>query len=142
MASREIKHLSPQMQILYNRFHDRCRRDTELTSKGISVLLTCTWRSAEEQDRLYAKGRTAPGAIVTNAKGGYSAHNAILPNGTPAARAFDIVPLRHGKPVWGTTGEDLAVWNRIGEHGTAVGLTWYGSPTSKFREFPHFQGRV
>ena len=33
------------------------------------------YRSAAEQDALYAKGRTAPGSIVTNARGGYSQHN-------------------------------------------------------------------
>ena len=32
-------------------------------------------RTWEEQDALYAKGRTAPGSIVTRAKGGFSNHN-------------------------------------------------------------------
>lgn len=32
-------------------------------------------RTYAEQDALYAKGRTAPGSKVTNAKGGYSNHN-------------------------------------------------------------------
>lgn len=32
-------------------------------------------RTYAEQDALYAKGRTAPGPKVTNAKGGYSNHN-------------------------------------------------------------------
>lgn len=31
-------------------------------------------RDAAEQERLYAKGRTAPGPIVTNARAGQSAH--------------------------------------------------------------------
>lgn len=31
-------------------------------------------RTPEKQDELYAQGRTAPGGIVTNAKGGESAH--------------------------------------------------------------------
>ena len=33
------------------------------------------YRTYQEQDNLYAKGRTAPGGKVTNARGGYSAHN-------------------------------------------------------------------
>lgn len=33
------------------------------------------FRSYEEQDALYAKGRTAPGEIVTKARAGYSDHN-------------------------------------------------------------------
>lgn len=151
MASREIRDLSPKMQVLYNKFNDRCRRDTWLLKNGITVLLTCTYRSNEEQDSLYEQGRTKPGSIVTNAKAGKSKHNVTLPDGTPSAEAFDIVPLRHGKPVWGTKGDgidddptddekdDLEVWQRIGEHGVAVGLKWYGTPGSPFREFPHFQ---
>lgn len=151
MTSREIKHLSPAMQVLYNKFYDRCRRDPWMLKNGVSVLLICTYRSAEEQAKLYAQGRTAPGRIVTNAKPGKSKHNTAAADGTPSAEAFDVVPLRHGKPIWGTSGDgideddsddhtdDLEVWQRVGEHGVAVGLKWYGSPGSPFKEFPHFQ---
>ena len=151
MASREIKDLSPEMQVLFNKFYDRCRRDSWLLKNGITVLLICTFRSLEEQAALYAQGRTKPGRIVTNAKPGKSHHNRTKADGTPSAEAFDIVPLRGGKPVWGTSGDgiddkdeddhkdDLEVWQRIGAHGVAVGLKWYGTPGSPFREFPHFQ---
>lgn len=105
----------------------------------------------DEQAALYAQGRTTPGRIVTNAKAGKSYHNRVSAQGSPAAEAFDIVPLRNGKPIWGTTGngidedpsdddkDDLEVWERVGAHGVAVGLKWYGTPGSPFREFPHFQ---
>jgi peptidoglycan L-alanyl-D-glutamate endopeptidase CwlK len=139
MASREIRDLSPAMQVLYNRFNDRCRRDQDLARAGVTVLLICTYRSDEEQEELYAQGRTKPGAIVTRAKPGKSKHNARLPTGEPAAEAFDVVPLRHGRPVWGTEGEDGELWQKVGAHGVAVGLKWYGSPDAAFREFPHFQ---
>lgn len=150
MSSREIRHLAPELQVLYNRFHDRCRRDTWMLRNGITILLTCTYRSDEEQNRLYAQGRSSPGRVVTNAKAGQSQHNATTPQGQPAARAFDIVPLRRGKPVWGTSGDgidddpsddhtdDLEVWQRVGAHGEAVGLEWAGRWT-RFREYPHFQ---
>jgi peptidoglycan L-alanyl-D-glutamate endopeptidase CwlK len=136
MASRNIGDLSQAMQVLYNRFNDRCRRDLELLKLGVSVLLVCTYRSAAEQDALYAQGRTAPGAIVTRAKGGQSKHNATTPQGRPAAEAFDVVPVVNGTPVWNDT--DPA-WQMIGANGVAVGLKWYGSPGSPFRECPHFQ---
>lgn len=48
---------------------------------SLCVMLPICWnpysgyRSFEEQDALYAQGRTTPGDIVTNAKGGESAHN-------------------------------------------------------------------
>ncbi|TXH19809.1 MAG: peptidase M15 [Hyphomicrobiaceae bacterium] len=139
------------MQVMYNKFFDRCRRDPWMLKNGITVLLTCTYRSDEEQAKLYAQGRTTPGKIVTNAKPGKSKHNNTAPDGTPAAEAFDIVPVRNGKLIWGTSGngiddddsddhkDDLEVWQRIGEHGVAVGLKWYGTPGSAFREYPHFQ---
>lgn len=151
MASREIKDLSPAMQVYYNKFADKCRRDTWLLKNGISILLICTFRSLEDQAALYAQGRTKPGPIVTNAKPGKSHHNTTTPNGVPSAEAFDIVPLRYGKAIWGTKGngidenpdddatDDKEVWDRIGAHGKAVGLKWYGSPGSPFREMPHFQ---
>lgn len=151
MASREIKDLSQAMQVYYNKFNDKCRRDTWLLKNGISILLICTFRSMDEQAVLYAQGRTTPGKIVTNAKPGKSYHNKESVQGTPAAEAFDIVPLRNGKPIWGTSGngidedptdddkDDLEVWERVGAHGVAVGLKWYGTPGSPFREFPHFQ---
>ena len=151
MASRNIADLSPAMRVLYNKFNDRCRRDTWLLKNGIDVLLTCTFRSPEEQARLYAQGRTLPGRVVTNAKPGKSKHNARDEHGEPASEAFDVLPLRHGKAVWGVAGDgiddkpedditdDLEVWQRVGAHGMAVGLKWYGEPESAFHEFPHFQ---
>lgn len=101
-----------------------------LEKAGITILVTCTVRSPEEQDRLYAQGRTVPGRIVTNAKAWQSWHN--------VRRAIDLVPLRDGKPVWGTQGADLVLWRQIGEIGKNNGLEWAGS-WRKFREYPHFQ---
>lgn len=151
MASRELRDLSPTMRVLHDKFMTRCRRDTNLLKAGITVLVTCTYRSNDEQARLYAQGRTAPGRIVTRAKPGKSKHNVVDVQGKPHAEAFDVVPLRHGKPIWGTRGDgidddptdddtdDLEAWQRIGEHAMAVGLKWYGAPGSSFREFPHMQ---
>lgn len=101
-----------------------------LEEAGITVLVTCTVRTPQEQEELYAQGRTRPGRIVTNAKAWQSWHN--------VRRAVDIVPLRNGKPVWGTQGVDLILWRQIGEIGEAHGLEWAGR-WRKFREYPHFQ---
>jgi peptidoglycan L-alanyl-D-glutamate endopeptidase CwlK len=49
-----------------------------------------------------------------------------------------VVPLRFGKPVWGTSGEDGELWKKVGELGKAQGLEWAGD-WKKFKEFPHFQ---
>ena len=42
---------------------------------GIAINIISGLRTYAEQDALYAKGRTAPGRKVTNARGGYSNHN-------------------------------------------------------------------
>lgn len=138
------------MQIMAEDFQKACASDAWLKSNGIEVLITCTYRSNNEQANIYAQGRTEPGRIVTWAKPGQSKHNATI-NGRPASGAFDVVPLRHGKPVWGTAGngidedpaddetDDLEAWQRIGEIGEAVGLEWAGRWSKGKREFPHFQ---
>lgn len=123
---------------------------------GIELLVYCTFRSPEEQARLWRQGRddltisrqivklrsrqgTAwvgdlieqvgrqPGArIVTNALPGSSAHNYGL--------AYDAVPILHGKPAW-NDGRLLAMMGEIGEQ---VGLEWAGR-WQRFRETVHFQ---
>ena len=128
MSSRKLTDLHPQMQPIMTRFLANAR------AAGIDLLVTCTYRSNEEQAALYAIGRTKPGRIVTNAKPGRSTHNNTL-NGKPAALAVDVVPLRDGKPVWSASDP---VWKRVGEIGEKVGLEWAGRWTT-FREYPHFQ---
>lgn len=129
MASRDILDLHPDLQPICREFLARCK------AAGVDVLITCTYRSNAEQDALYAKGRTLPGPRVTNARAGQSAHNFML-NGRPAARAFDIVPLINGKPMWVASHH---AWRQAGRIGQELGLTWYGAPGSKFREMPHFE---
>ena len=128
MSSRKLTDLHPQMQPMVTRFLANAR------AAGIDLLVTCTYRSNEEQAALYAIGRTKPGRIVTNAKPGRSTHNNTL-NGKPAALAVDVVPLRGGKPVWSASDP---VWKKVGEIGEKVGLEWAGRWTT-FREYPHFQ---
>jgi len=128
MSSRKLTDLHPQMQPLVTRFLANAR------AAGIDLLVTCTYRSNEEQTALYAIGRTKPGRIVTRAKAGQSKHNHTL-NNKPAALAVDVVPLRDGKPIWSASDP---VWKQVGEIGEKVGLEWAGRWTT-FREYPHFQ---
>lgn len=124
MPSRDLYDLHPTVRAKATAHLMACE------AHGIDLLVTCTYRSVAEQDALYAQGRTKPGKKVTNAKGGQSFHNYRL--------AYDVVPLRNGKPVWGTSGEDGKLWQRVGELGEGAGLEWAGRWT-KFKEFPHFQ---
>ena len=122
--SRKIEDLHPTVQ-------DKCRAHMAACEEaGISLIITSTYRSPEEQAVLYAQGRTAPGKIVTKAKPGQSMHNHRL--------AYDVVPLRNGKPVWGTSGEDGVLWRKVGALGVEQGLEWAGNWV-KFKESAHFQ---
>lgn len=48
--------------------------DKALTGKA-KVRITQGIRTNDEQDAMYAQGRTTPGKKITNAKGGQSIHN-------------------------------------------------------------------
>lgn len=128
MASRSLNDLHPALKPLAEEFLKNCSSD------GLDILITCTFRSPQEQNSLYEQGRTKPGRIVTNAKGGESAHNFIL-DGKPAAKAFDFVPMIDGKPEW--HGNDPS-WNQAGEIGEKLGLEWAGRWV-KFKELAHMQ---
>jgi peptidoglycan L-alanyl-D-glutamate endopeptidase CwlK len=93
---------------------------------GVDIIFTCTARTRAAQDKLYAKGRTLPGKIVTRAKGGESMHNYGV--------AFDICPVVNKKAVW----NDVELFNKIGKIGMAIGLEW-GGTWKKFIDKPHFQ---
>lgn len=135
--SRRIEDLHPAVSVMAFNFLRKCKE------VGIDVIITSTYRDHESQAALYAQGRTKPGNIVTWAEPGESFHNYRL--------AFDVVPLRYGKAVWGTKGngidndptddekDDLELWQRVGAIGKSVGLEWAGDWQPRKREFPHFQ---
>jgi peptidoglycan L-alanyl-D-glutamate endopeptidase CwlK len=129
MSSRNPADLSPDTAWRYQQF------DAAMKTAGVEYIVTCTYRSDDEQAALFAQGRTTPGNIVTNAPPGQSAHNCVDPAGNPAAHAFDIVPVVNGKPDWDGT---HPVWEQAGKIGESVGLEWAGRWHS-FKEKPHFQ---
>ncbi|WP_171661462.1 M15 family metallopeptidase [Geobacillus sp. BMUD] len=95
--------------------------------EGINIIITQGFRSIEEQNELYAQGRTKPGKIVTKAKGGYSYHNFGL--------AFDFAVLNpDGSVNWNVD----AKWKRVGQLGKSLGLEW-GGDWEDFKDYPHFQ---
>lgn len=100
--------------------------------QDIDVLVYCTYRSAQEQNELYAIGRTKIGRKVTNAKGGQSAHNATF-QGRPGALALDCVPLLNGKPQWNAIG----IYKKLAKIAEELGIEWGGN--WKMRDCPHFE---
>src|SRR5690625_6214583 len=67
---------SPISTELHPTIKEKTDRLVESAAKeGIQVVITETIRTMEEQDQLYAKGRSAEGNIVTYAQAGESYHN-------------------------------------------------------------------
>lgn len=114
------KELLPLVQRKLQEHKDICKKH------GLFFIVTSTYRSIESQNALYAQGRTKPGKIVTNAKGGQSFHNWRV--------AYDFVPIVNGKADW----SNEALFSAIGFYGEQVGLEWGGSWKS-FPDMPHMQ---
>ena len=115
---RDINRCHPRLIELSKKLISACR------GQGLIIGIGESFRTKEEQDALYAKGRTAPGNIVTNAKGSsYSSHHQW---GT----AFDIYR-NDGKGVY-TDGDGF--FAKVGKIGKSIGLEWGGdwkSPVDK-----------
>ena len=118
--SRDITELLPPVRRRAEQFLRFCK------ASGIDVIITSTYRDAESQAALYAKGRSAPGQRVTNAKPGESFHNYRV--------AFDFCPIVNGKAQW----NDTALFTRCGEIAEQCGLEWAGRWQS-FKELAHCQ---
>lgn len=123
-SSLSLSSLNPYVASLAERFLNLC------TKNGLNVIIITAFRSWDEQDILYAQGRTAPGNIVTDAQGGDSYHNWGL--------AFDSAPFENGRVAW----DDSAAFNEMGVLGQQIGLEWGGNWTSyaiSLVDTPHFQ---
>ena len=93
-------------------------------------------RTVAEQDALYAKGRTAPGSIVTNARG--KSYSSMHQWGV----AFDFY-LKMDIDGDGKTSDDVynnatKAFNKVGAIGKKLGLEWGGDWRS-IKDLPHLQ---
>jgi hypothetical protein len=125
----------------------RNRHDHNFDSEYLELRVAYGYRTVAEQNVLYQQGRTTPGPIVTNAKGGSSFHNYKL--------AFDIslhprkkgryaFSYNKGKVVFVKPGgllEEAPEYDLIGVIGKSYGLSWGGDWTSP-RDRPHYQWRT
>lgn len=122
VSAQRLSTLHPRLAQLGTRLLDRC------ASAGLALMVTQGLRTMAEQDALFAQGRTRPGKIVTDARGGQSYHNFGL--------AFDVLVLdAMGKAHWS---DSHPGWRQAGLTGEALGLEWGGSWTG-FKDLPHFQ---
>ncbi|HJV45281.1 MAG TPA: M15 family metallopeptidase [Bacillota bacterium] len=95
--------------------------------EGYPISVCQALRTIEEQEELYAQGRTAPGNIVTWVRRTY--HNFGL--------AFDYVILTEDGTdcIW----EDDNGYTAIGQIGKELGMEWGGDWEPSQRDMPHFQ---
>ncbi|AJD91925.1 hypothetical protein JMA_26080 [Jeotgalibacillus malaysiensis] len=97
-------------------------------SEGINVQISSGLRTNDEQNRLYAKGRTASGNIVTNARAGQSVHNYGL------AVDYFLTNRTGDTAVWTVNDQ----WKRVAAIAKSMGFTWGGDWTS-FPDASHLE---
>ena len=136
MPSRDIACLNPTLQ-------ETCKLHLEkMQERGLHAIVVCTYRSGEEQNKEYARGRTVSsgigvrpwrplGVTVTKARAGQSPHNCML-NGKPAAKAYDIA-LFDGKTYINNAKHPH--WIIAGQIGEELGLRWGAA----WGDSPHFE---
>lgn len=100
---------------------------TQAAAAGIAIKVISGLRTYDEQNDLYAQGRTKPGKIVTNAKGGYSNHNFGI--------AFDVGVFEGTKYL-----DESPKYKAVGAIGVGLGLEWGGN-WKTIQDEPHFQLR-
>ena len=101
------------INLLHPRLRSLCRELIDLARRNdIEIVITQTLRTREEQNALYAQGRTAAGNIVTNVRYPYSMHCWGL--------AFDFAVVIGGQVNWGR----LDLYDRVGQLGKSLGLRW------------------
>ena len=94
---------------------------------GIAIKIISGTRTYEEQNALYEQGRSTPGRIVTNARGGYSNHNFGI--------AFDIGVFEGGRYL-----DESPAYKTVGALGKQLGLEW-GGDWQSIQDEPHFELR-
>lgn len=103
--------------------------------KGIEVVITEGFRTIEEQEAIYERGRSEEGNIVTYAEGGESYHNYGL--------AIDFaLRNKNEKVIWDTeydgNGNGKSDWMEVVAIAKDLGFDW-GGDWRRFKDYPHFQ---
>lgn len=126
MASRDKKDLEAVLVDAYNTTSDRYK---QLYPNAPQPLISCTYRSNDEQNKLFEIGRTLPGKKVTNAKAGESKHN------TYPSKAFDIAFIGLDKKLdWSEI-----LFRKFAEIICENPLIVWGGSFHSFKDTPHFE---
>ena len=126
---KDITKLHPRLQEKFKLLQKKCAQ------KGIKIRATECLRTAKEQDALYAKGRTAPGSKVTNARGRDA--KSMHQWGVAVDIVIDMDEDKDGD-VDISDLYNVKLLNVVGKIGESIGLEWGGSWKS-IVDKPHFQ---
>ena len=128
-TEKNLATLDPVAQIKFRPFIQAAKEHAE--SQGYEYILISGNRTWKEQDAIYAQGRTKPGKIVTNAKGGQSNHNFGV--------AGDFGVFKNGKYLDDSSPSLADKFHKeIGKIAKDYGIEWGGDwKTSK--DYPHFE---
>ena len=100
---------------------------------GFHLLVTDGVRTTEQQKALYAKGRTAPGSIVTQLDGERKRSNHQV-KADGYGHGVDCCFLVNEKPSWAESNP----WQLYGAMAKAQGLAW-GGDWDRFPDKPHIE---
>lgn len=135
----------PRVKLLHPKVRDEARNIIEQAELGlppeIAIRIVQGLRTIEEQNELYAQGRTKPGNKVTNAKGGSSYHNYGL------ALDFAILIDKDGSGTYDELSWDIrkdndkdgiADWLEVVRSFEDHGWNW-GGRWHSLKDYPHVQ---
>jgi peptidoglycan L-alanyl-D-glutamate endopeptidase CwlK len=133
-TQKNLSRLDPAVQPIMREVTQIAKGVAKTFNLDVSVI--SGYRSYEEQAALYAKGRTAPGSIVTYAKPGFSNHN--------FGTAIDFGIFAGGKYLDSrepglTNRVYQAIWNNIEAEGLPI--EWGGN-WKRLKDTPHFEYRT
>lgn len=130
MADISIDRLNQLHPLIRQNALDAYAEAVRETPENVHPLITETYRSFAESDRLYAQGRTTPGHIVTKSKGGRSYHNFHL--------AADFALIVDGEISWIVNDN----WMKVVDAFIKRGFTWGGNFEGDFKDYPHLECRL
>lgn len=123
---RNISDLHPRLQAKLAELQTLC------SNQGITIKIGECLRTTAEQDALYAKGRTTPGSIVTNAKG--SSYSSQHQWGIAADFYLDMDIDEDGSKSDDAFNNVTGLFDKTGALAKSIGLGWGGdwkSPVDK-----------
>jgi peptidoglycan L-alanyl-D-glutamate endopeptidase CwlK len=124
MPSNSLDDLTPDTRRVANKFIELAR------ARGIEVQVTSTLRTCEEQNAIYAQGRTEPGPVISGASGCRSWHT--------WGRAFDVLIKDDSQPNGLVMDGMDHRYDELGDIGKQLGMRW-GGDFSWGRDAGHFE---